>query len=620
LTPSPGSPSSEIGSSATTIYAHVYDRGEVVASRTMPSSLTPGQLQAIEQNALLNAVGHAGRADAGAVVSKSLGESPELRTMVKDVARAAAEVVERVNSLSPAEQLKLLEVRYPEALLARDLRKATQKADEKAHTTQLPPLMDAVKGKVVLRLPPEPSGFMTIGHAMAGVINATYRDMYEGELWLRFEDTNPRMVQKAYYQSFRDGYSWVGIRWDHEKDVSTDMEVLYFHARRLIEMGAAYACACPADLVKSLRSEGKACEHRGNSVESNLKVWERMLARKSKEGKWVIRLKGDLESLDHSLRDPNILRVIEASHPVVGTKYVVWPVYDFEVVVEDKLCGVTHVLRSSEFHVALQDRIRELLGFPRVVIEQFSRFNFKGTPVSKRLLRPLVEEKVVSGWDDPRMPTIEGVKRRGIVPEAIRQFTLQVGYGKTEHTFDWSLLFAVNRKILDPISIRVFFVPDPLLLKVKGAPSRRLSIPFHPTYENLGRRDVAVPADPGIWVPHEDLTAMKEGEVFRLMDLYNVRLARKGKVSEAEFVGEEKVQEVRKVQWVVDDAEKKTVKVLEPSELFLEDDTPNPHSLRVRKGFAENSFADLARGDIVQFPRYGFVRVDAPGQCILTHP
>ena len=586
----------------------------------MPSSLTPDHLHAIEKNALLNAVAHGGKADPGAVVGKSVGESPELRGMAGEVARAAADVVKRVNSLSLKEQQQLLEDKYPDALAARDQKRAQQRAEEKAHSSQFPPLRQAVKGRVVLRLPPEPSGYMTIGHAMAGVINAAYRDMYEGELWLRFEDTNPRKVREDYYQSFREGYKWVGIRWDHEKNVSSDMEVLYFHARRLIEMGAAYACSCPADRVKELRFEGKACEHRARSVDENIKVWEAMLGRRFKEGEWVIRLRGNMADLDHSLRDPNILRVIHASHPVVGTKYVVWPVYDFEVVVEDKLCEVTHILRSSEFHVALQDRIRELLGFPMVEVEQFSRFNFKGTPVSKRLLRPLVEEKVVSGWDDPRMPTIEGVKRRGILPEAIRQFTLQVGYGKTEHTFDWSLLFAVNRKILDPISLRVFFVPDPTILKVKGGPPRDLSIPFHPTYETLGTRSITVPADPELWVPHADVSAMKPGEVFRLMDLYNVRLTKRGKSSEAEFVGDERLQEVRKVQWVLNDAEKNDIKVLEPAELFLADEKPNPDSLKVRKGYAEAAFADLAKGDIVQFPRYGFVRVDGPGRCVLAHP
>jgi len=585
----------------------------------MQPSLTQDQLEAIEKNALLNAVSHGGKADVGAVVGKTVGESPELRSKAGDVSRAAVDVAKRINSLALADQQKLLEEKYPSALAERDLRKAAQKADEKAHTSQFPPLPEAEKGKVVLRLPPEPSGYMTIGHAMAGVINAAYRDMYQGELWLRFEDTNPKKVKKEYYQSFRDGYTWCGIRWDHEKNVSSDMEVLYFHARRLIEMGSAYSCACPADRVKKLRADGVPCEHRNRSIEDNIKVWEAMLARRVKDGEWVIRLEGDMQDLDHSLRDPNLLRVIDAPHPMTGTKYVVWPVYDFEVVVEDKLCEVTHILRSSEFHVGLQERIRELLGFPRVVVEQFSRFNFKGTPVSKRLLRPLVESKAVSGWDDPRMPTIEGVKRRGIVPEAIRQFTLQVGYGKAEHTYDWSLLFAVNRKILDPISLRIFFVPDPIPLKVKGAPGKDLSLSFHPTYDNLGKREIAVPDDPKLLIPREDVSALKKGEVFRLMDLYNVRLTKRANSSEVEYVGDERLPDVRKVQWVLDDQAKIEVKVFEPSELFLEDDKPNPHSLKVKKGYAESSFAALGVGDIVQFPRYGFVRVDGPGKCILAH-
>ena len=587
----------------------------------MPSTLTPEQLQAMERNALLNAVSHAGKAEVGAVVSKSLGETPSLRTMAKDVAKAAAEVVKRVNALPLAEQQKLLEERYPEALEANEKKKQERKKEEEKREEQLPPLAGAVQGKVVLRLPPEPSGFMTIGHAMAGVINDSYKRFYQGELWLRFEDTNPKRVKKAYYQSFRDGYGWLGISWEHEKNVSSDMEVFYEHARKLIERGEAYGCACPADLVKKLRFEGVACEHRGQSIEQNLSVWEGMLSRKYKEGEIVIRLKGDMSNLDHSLRDPNLMRVIDFPHPYVENKYVVWPVYDFEVVIEDKLCGVTHILRSSEFHVALQEKVRSLLGFPEVFVEQFSRFNFKGTPVSKRLLRPLVEEKVVEGWDDPRMPTIEGVKRRGILPEAIRQFTMQVGYTKTEHTFDWSLLFAVNRKILDPISRRLFFVPDPVRVKVRGSTARTVTVPFHPSQEALGKREIQVGADATLLLPSSDVSAMKEGDVFRLMDLYNVRLVSKeGPVLEAEFAGDELRYDLKKLQWVVDDMSRSAVEVLEPSELYNEDETLNPNSLVLRKGFAEASFAALQQGEIVQFPRYGFVRVDGPGRCILTHP
>jgi glutamyl-tRNA synthetase len=587
----------------------------------MPSSLTADQLKAMEKHALLNAVQHAGKAEVGAVMSKTLGESPSLRSSAKEVGKAAADVVKRVNSLSPQDQRRVLEERYPEALEASAQKKIERKKVEEAREEQLPPLRGAVEGKVVLRLPPEPSGYMHIGHAMAGVINDSYKRFYKGELWLRFEDTNPKKVKKPYYQSFKDGYSWLGISWDHEKSVSSDMETIYGHARRLIEQGFAYACACPADRVKKLRFEGVPCEHRDQPVEKNLEVWEGMLSRRYKEGEYVIRLKGDMASLDHSLRDPNLMRVIDFPHPLVGTRYVVWPIYDLENVVEDQICGVTHVLRSSEFHLALQEKLRELLGFPEVFVEQFSRFNFKGTPVQKRLLRPLVEEKVVMGWDDPRMPTIEGVKRRGILPEAIRQFTMLVGYSKTEHTFDWSLLFAVNRKLLDPISRRLFFVPDPVRVKVQGAPARTVSIPFHPTQEKFGKRKISVPADPKVLIPSTDLSSMKQGDLFRMMDLYNVRLVSKGeRAAEAEFGGDELRYDLKKVQWVPDDAEKVAVEVLEPSELYNEDGTVNPRSLEVRKGYAESSFAELKVGDIVQFPRYGFVRLDSPGRCILAHP
>jgi len=563
-------------------------------------------LRAMEKYALLNAVKHSGRAEVGAVVSKVLGDNPSLRAQAKDVARAAADVVKRVNSMPAEGQEQMLLERYPEA---------TQAKKEEGRT-ELPPLRGAVKGQVVLRLPPEPSGYMHIGHAMAGTINALYKETYHGELWLRFEDTNPRLVKKPFYQSFKDGYAWLGIKWNHEKNVSSDVELLYEHAEALIERGEAYACACSIDRVKALRFEGKACEHRDQDVSKNMSIWNGMLARKYKEGEYVIRLKGDMSSLDYSLRDPNIMRIIDAPHPFTGTRYVVWPIYDFENVVEDMICGVTHVLRSSEFNLTLQHRLRAMLGFPEVVVEQFSRFNFKGTPVKKRLLRPLIQEKVVSGWDDPRMPTIEGVKRRGIVPEAIRQFTLQVGYTKSEHVFDWSLLFAVNRKILDPLSKRLYFVPDPAALKVLGAPPRKVTIPFHPG-EDLGSREIS--ATGSFLIPSSDLTSLKVGEVFRLMEMYNVRLLSKEEGSAtAEYAGDELSRETRKLQWVPLEAHE-PIDVLEPGELYNEDGTVNQHSLPVRRGEVETAFAKLKLGEIVQFPRYGFVRVDSEGICVLAH-
>ncbi|MDA4123245.1 MAG: glutamate--tRNA ligase [Thaumarchaeota archaeon] len=571
-------------------------------------SLSESDRSSMEKYALQNAVRHGGRAEVGAVVSKVLGDSPSLKSIAKEVARAAAEVVKGVNGMTPAAQEKTLADKYPEAMAA---------PEKKEGRVGLLPLEDAVKGEFVVRLPPEPSGFMHIGHAMAGTINAVYRDTYEGKLWLRFEDTNPRKVQKRYYESFRTGYTWMGIKWDYEKNVSSDIDLLYEYVQTLIEAGDGYACSCPADLMKKLRFEGKPCEHRDQGVEKNMSIWDEMLKKKHKEGTYVIRLKGDLASLDYSLRDPNIARIIDYPHPITGDKYVVWPTYDFEVVVEDQVCSVTHILRSSEFHVGLQDMIRKMLGFPVISVKQFSRFNFKGTPVAKRLLRPLVEEKLVSGWDDPRMPTIEGVIRRGISAEALRQFTIQVGYTQSEHTFDWSLLFSVNRKLLDPVTKRFYFVPDPVKLTVEDAPRRDATIPFHPLGK-LGERTIATAGQ--FLVPSSDIGQMKEGQVFRLIELYNVKLVSKGTDGNAmgTYLGDEMVQDTRKLQWVTPDASE-GVEVMELSDLFREDGTFNPESLKIRLGVVEKAFGSLGPGEIVQFPRYGFVRLDAPGRCVLGH-
>ncbi len=570
------------------------------------NSLSGAAVSSVERNALLNALRHQGKADVGAVMSKVIGEFPELRTSAKEVAAAVEMKVREVNSMEVTMQEEILAERYPEA---------RTKPPEKQGRVGLPPLPNA-KGALVLRLPPEPSGFMHIGHGMAFTINSIYAEKYDAKLWLRFEDTNPRTVAERYYESFREGCRWLGIRWDYEKSVSSDLETLYEYGQRLISEGNAYACGCDEKKMKKLRFKGIACEHREQSFERNLEIWNGMLSNKYEEGEYVIRVRGQMNSLDTSLRDPNIFRVIKHPHPLTGSRYVVWPTYDFEVVVEDEICKITHVLRSSEFHLDLQELIRRLLSLTPITVLQFSRFNFKGTPVSKRLLRPLVEKKLVDGWDDPRMPTIEGVMRRGIIPETIREFTLQVGYTKTEHVYDWSLLFAVNRKLLDPRTKRVYFVPKPALLVVEDAPEKRVKIPFHPE-EDLGSRTITV--SDKFQIPSEDLPNLKEGEVFRLMELYNVRLLKKsGRGARAEYVTEELLAGTKKLQWTTYPA-KKRVKVLEPGPLYASDEEFDKESLKTTEGVAEEAFEDLKAGEIVQFPRYGFCRKDSPSVCILAH-
>ena len=566
-------------------------------------SLAEDELAAIERAALVNAAKHDGKAEVDAIVGRVLAEIPALRAKAGFVSMEAASVAKRVNALTPAQQEKLLLDRYPGTPITR----------EKQGRAGLPPLPNATKGKTAFRLPPEPSGYMTIGHAMAFTINYLYREEYAGKLWLRFEDTNPRKVQMRYYEIFRRGISWLSIKPDYEKNVSDDMEIFYEKGNRLLELGKAYACSCDEAKVKRLRFEGVPCEHRDNPVDMNLRVWRELLAKKHKEGSYVIRFKGDMKNPNYSLRDTNIFRIIAYPHPLTGTKYTLWPTYDFAVAVEDEICGITHVLRSSEFRNELQQLIREALKFRNLQVIQFSRFNFKGTPVGKRLLRPLVEEKLVSGWDDPRMPTVEALRRRGITPEAIREFTLLVGYTKAEHEYDWSMLLSINRRLLDPVSRRIFFVPAPVLLSVRGAPRRTAVIPFHPQNE-LGSRSINTEGK--FFISSGDLKVVKEGAVFRLMDLYNVELQSTAPEAMANYAGDEIIPNSRKFQWVTPSHAEVSVTV--PDVLFLEGDVFNKDSLKEISGFAEDSVSDVKVGDIVQFPRFGFCRLDSPGRFIST--
>jgi glutamyl-tRNA synthetase len=560
-------------------------------------------LEAMEKGALQNAARHGGKAEAGALIGRVLAQFPELRSKPGPVSRAAKDMVARVNSMSISEQEELLRTKHGGEV----------SASPKEGRSGLPPLPNASRGKATFRLPPEPSGFMTIGHAMAFTINYLYRQTYQGELWLRFEDTNPRKVAPQYYESFRRGIRWLSIECDHEKNVSDDMELIYGFGRRLVEQGDAYACSCDEAKVKRLRFAGVPCEHRDNALDENLKVWNGLLGNEYKEGEYVVRLKGDMRSDNYSLRDTNLFRVIEHPHPLTGRRYSLWPTYDIANAVEDEVCGVTHVLRSSEFRTEVQAVIREKLKFRSLEVVQFSRFNFKGTPVKKRLLRPLVEKGAVTGWDDPRMPTVDGLMRRGILPQAIRDLTLLVGYTKAEHEYDWSILLSINRKLLDPVSKRVFFVPDPVTLEVEGAPAKEAKIPFHPQAP-MGFRTVRT--DGEFFVPGGDLRSMEKGALFRLMDLYNVILTEGGRNPTARYAGDELVQDSKKLQWVAGPGNR--LKVLVPGLLFNEDGSFNEDSLREVSGVAEDAAADLSPGDIIQFPRFGFCRVDSPGVLIFS--
>lgn len=548
--------------------------------------------------ALQNAIQHDGKASGKAVIGKILAERRDLKENIDLVMEIVNKVVEEINGLSMEEQIRVLEEMEPKLLIK----------EKRIKEISLPPLPYAEYGKVVTRFPPEPNGYLHIGHAKAAFIDFEYARMYDGRFILRFDDTNPENERLEYYDAQREDLQWLGIEWDEEYCTSSNLPTHYELAEKLISQGDAYVCECDQDTIRKKRFEGIACECRGRSKEENLSLW-RDMHKDIEEGRAILRLKGDLKSNNTAMRDPTLFRIVDAEHPIQGYKYRVWPTYDFAGAVEDSLSGVTHPFRTKEYE--LRDEayfyLLDRLNLRKPHLMEFSRLSIEGMPVSKRKIKPLIDEGKVYGYDDFRLPTLRGLRRRGIVPEAIRSFVLSQGVSKSESVVTFDQLEAINRKIIDKDCRRFFFVPDPVKLEVKNAPELEKRLRFHPT-RDLGYRTIETKSI--FFIPREDADGMKEGDTFRLKDLYNVRILKKDGKIVGEFAGEKLVKDLEKIQWVTEDSLELTVLV--PGQLFIEE-RYNPESLKEVKGLVERSLQDVEDGEIVQFERFGFVRIEREG-------
>ena len=567
--------------------------------------------------ALLNASSHDGKADRGAVLGRIMAERSDLRKDSKLVGEVVGRVIAEISSITPEEQEELLKAEFPDFFDSENARKKLQSKKDSEKVLELPELPGAVVGSFVTRFPPEPNGFMHIGHAKAALLGSEYRKKYKGKFIVRFDDTNPSAEKLEYYDAFLESFKWLGIEIDAIRNSSDDMDRFYGFAEKLIIDSKAYVCTCTQEKMRALRGESKCCEHRDRSSEENLEIWHKMVNRAMSKSEATLRYKGDMASLNTAIRDPVIFRIILEPHPLLGNRYAVWPTYDFAGPVEDSLDGVTHALRSKEYelrdepyHAILHD-----LGLRHPIIIEFSRLGLQNTTVSKRKLRKLIDEKLVEGWDDPRLPTIEGLKKRGILADAIREFVLSMGLSKVESEPTWDLLESINRKLLDPIAKRFFFVPDPVKLVVENAPKVDVKLAFHPDKSEYGERTIAT--GDTFYVPGSDANELKEGSIFRLIEAYNVKLVKKGNELRAKYESDEKAIQGPKLQWV---AEGKALPfsaiVLGP---LLVDDTFNPKSLEIKQGLVEDSAAQLKVGDHVQFVRFGFCRIDADKMAIRTH-
>lgn len=561
----------------------------------------------IRKCALQNAIEHDGKTKDKIVLSKILGSRPDLRNKVKEITDEITSIVADVNNTPLDKQITEIETKFPELLT-----KSEKIVEEKKG---LPPLEGAIYGNVVTRFPPEPNGYPHIGHAKAAIINEEYAKMYGGKIILRMDDTNPENERLEFYAAIKVGLEWLGIKFDKIKNTSDDLEMIYQKGKEIILANKAYVCTCKRDVISKNRREMKSCRCSLLDQNQNEEGWKKLFEEYS-AGQAIVRFRGDMKSQNTVMRDPVLFRIIEERHPLLGEKYRVWPSYDFAVAIEDSLDGVTHAFRSKEYELRneLYYAILDVLNMRKPTVLEFSRLEFKGMPVSKRIIKPLIENGKISWYDDPRLPTLEALKKRGITPEAIRKFIISLSFTKADTLAPFDALESFNRKEIDSKSIRLHMVKNPRKLFVKNLPFTEVELPNHPTMD-IGKR--IIQTDGNIFLSADDTTNVSTGSQLRLMGLGNVKIIQVNNDLEGEYMGDDVKVDFPKIQWV-SQKNVHNLKILIPKQLFIDEEF-NEDSLEELDAYTEPHYLELKDGSEIQFVRFGYCRKDSANQAIYTH-
>jgi glutamyl-tRNA synthetase len=559
----------------------------------------------VRKAALLNAIQHDGKAQAGPIVGKIVGEKHELKTKVKELSGLISEVVEEVNSLSVEEQRRIVEKKWPEAL----------KKERVEEERRLPALPNADRyAQVVTRFSPNPDCVLHLGSARAIILSHEYARIYKGKFILRFEDTDPKVKKPVleFYDRIREDLEWLGCKIDEEYIQSDRIPIYYEYTERLLREGNAYVCTCQPEQFRKKTLAGKPCGCRNLPAEEHLKRWKRMLEGGYTEGEAVVRVKTDLNHPNPAVRDWPALRVIDAEkypHPRVGSRYRVWPLYNMAAGLDDHLMGVTHIIRGKEHltNMVRQEYMYRHLGWAYPEAMHYGRLKITGAFLSKSKIVQGVREGLYKGWDDPRLATFAALRKRGITPDAIKKMIVDVGPKTADVTLSWENLYAYNRRILDPQSDRYFFVSEPIELRVRHVPRVfRAKLPLHPEQPERGFREYTVkPVGEDraviLWIAEKDAENAEAEKVVRLMELFNVRVEdTKAYSAEASFASEP-YEEARKakarlIHWVLVGGDV-------PCRVIMPDATVN-------EGIAESACKKLKPDTVIQFERFGFVRVD----------
>ncbi|MBI5347096.1 MAG: glutamate--tRNA ligase [Candidatus Aenigmarchaeota archaeon] len=531
--------------------------------------------QVIHRYALLNAVEHEGMAQSKSVLGKVLADNPEWRNEIVIVRNLVEDIVRNVNRLSLLEQRQ-------------ELGSEMTEKEKKSEKKSLPELDR--KRNFVVRFAPNPDGTLHIGNARVAVLNHEYAKKYKGKFILRFDDTDPKVKipEKKFYTMIKQDLKWLGISWSKEVIASKRIPVYYNYAEKLIAMEKAYVCTCCKEWA-ALRDKGKACPCRNLSKKEHMKRWKAMIAHRYREGEAVLRIKTDLDLKNPAVRDWPAMRIVDnPKHPL--TKRHLWPLYNFASAIDDHLLGITHIMRGQEHSTneAKQKFIYQYFGWSYPVTTIVGRFSMSDMVMSKSLIRRGIAERKFTGWDDPSIGTLRALKRRGFLPKTIKEMIVEIGLKPNDITISMENLSAFNRKNIDDIANRYFFVPNPKKIEVKKMTVKDAKIPLHPS-KKRGFRTFRLTKI--FYIDREDFEKYQGLEV-RLKDLCNIRLQ-----AASEFTSKA-VKNIPKIQWVSHDHV--PVRVIMPGHII--------------KGYGEHTMRKLHPGDIIQMERFGFGKVEKAGK------
>ena len=485
----------------------------------------------------------------------------------------------------------------------------------------LPPLPNADKySTIVTRFAPNPDFVLHLGSIRAIILSHDYARIYKGRFLLRFDDTDPRLKKSSleYYDMIQEDVQWLECNWDEQYIASDRIPVYYEHAEEVLSKGHAYICTCAPDDFRLNINAGRPCPDRSKSPEQNLRDWRKMLDGGFGEGEAVLRIKTDLNHRNPAVRDWPALRIIDPvkyPHPRVGSEYRVWPLFNFAAAIDDHLLGVSHVIRGKE-HLTNAERTEFLykaFGWKIQEYVHYGRLKTTDIKLSKSLMVKEIEEGLVNGYSDPRLPTLAALRRRGYVPSALRKIVYELGPRPVDATLSWDNVNATNRKEIDKIAHRYSFIANPVTIRVSGVDRTfEARLPLHPEKPELGNRVFKIVPKNGIaglLISSQDIGLLKKSKLVRLMELFNIEIKTvENDTVEASYHSQDymKAREVKAplVNWL-------------PSESNMNGDVVMPDASRI-KGPIESNIHHEKVGTIIQMVRFGFGRIDSMNDKSVT--